>query len=71
MVKHEVGNRKDVTWVEKYQWYALGNHLWICVDTEYYHYSDEASQIDIFGYETREDCQEAMDLYVVELKKLT
>lgn len=58
----------DVYWVHKYDWGCTNyNHIWECVQTGLYHFTDEASLIDEQGYATVEECLAALDGYNKEL----
>lgn len=63
----KIGTWYDPSWVEQYQWFSLGNHLHVCIETGLYHYNDETSTLDIWGYSTRELAAEAMQEYVESL----
>lgn len=62
------GSWDNPSWVEKYDWACTSTqHIWYCVDTELYHFSDEASQFDIHGYDNVEDCLVALNEYAARL----
>ena len=64
----KVGDCNDVNWVDKYKWNNSGvAHIWYNVTLNLYHYVDEASQIDIMGYQVIEEAEEALDIYTVSL----
>lgn len=64
----KIGDWNNPAWVEKYSWGCTSdNHVWECCETGLYHYSDEASQIDIYGYKTQAECKSALDAYAAAL----
>jgi hypothetical protein len=54
----------DIAWAQAYDWGCTNeNHIWECVQTGKYHFSDEASLLDETGYDNIEDCKVALLKY--------
>jgi hypothetical protein len=58
----------DINWAEAFDWGCTNeNHIWECVQTGMYHFSDEASLLDETPYRTITECLQALDNYVEQL----
>ena len=68
MIVTKVGTWDDPSWVEKYKWNNSGvDGIWYNVTLDLYHFSDEASHIDVMGYQEIEEAEEALDIYNASL----
>jgi hypothetical protein len=53
---------------ELYTWERTDKaHVWLNKTTDKYHYSDEASQLDDTGYDTKSEAEIALEVYCLHL----
>lgn len=56
--------KSPLHWTEAFDWCCTNiQHIWLCVQTDKYHFSDETSNFDETGYDTIEEAEEALNYY--------